>query len=85
MNREADIGISQAISPIVTNTYGDNGMARALVAYLEDLVLRDDFDSRGREYGLMLACWDMFPGGVTAELVAKEVERVLLVREGEQR
>ena len=38
---EVDIGISQAISPIVTNTYGDNGMARALVAYLED------FDHQG--------------------------------------
>ena len=44
MNREANLNISQAISRIVTDTYGDNGMARALVAYLEDLVVRDDFD-----------------------------------------
>lgn len=62
------------IAPILTSTYGDNGMARALAHHLAGKIDAGDFDWRGREHGVMQICWMWFPGGGTAQNVARKIE-----------
>jgi hypothetical protein len=68
---------AERIAPIIFAAYGESSMTRALVNVLADKVERDDFDSRGREHGIMLVCWMRFPGGGTAARVAADIEAVL--------
>ena len=68
------------IGPILVATYGDNGMTRALIVHLADLIDRGGRPygaTREREYTVMRTCWDWFPGGGTAEGVARRIEGVL--------
>jgi hypothetical protein len=68
---------AERIAPAVFATYGENSMSRGLVNELADKIDRDDWDSRGREHGIMLVCWMRFPGGGTAARVAADIEAVL--------
>jgi len=63
------------IGPIIFDTYGDGAMAQALV----DWIMRniEGVEPVKRERFLMLACWDWFPGGTTAESVARKLEEAL--------
>lgn len=67
----------ERIAPIIKQAYGDSPMARALILHLTNRIYHDDWDSRGREYGIMLTCWDWYAGGGTAEGVAKKIEAAL--------
>lgn len=69
------------IEPIIRQTYGTSPMALALAGHLAEGVEANDFDSRGREYWLMVRCWDWFSGGTTADHVAQRIEAKLLARE----
>lgn len=65
------------VLPIITKTYGKGSMANALAAHLAEKIDRNDFDSRGREHGVMLTCWAWFSGGSTAESAARRIEEAL--------
>lgn len=67
----------ELILPILERTYGKStwtdGLAEALVKRID----ADEWDTRGREYSIMLVCWDWMTGGTTAASVAAEIEEVL--------
>lgn len=65
------------IAPIICATYGDTDYARSLAENLAARIDARKWDSRGREYMVMLACWDWFSGGTTADNVARRIEAVL--------
>jgi hypothetical protein len=65
------------IAPIIHETYGHGPMPDAFVKHLAWKIEADDFDSRGREYGIMIACWDWFSGGTTADATAQKIEAAL--------
>lgn len=67
------------IEPIVTERYGSRMLAKALVSQL--VLIAESYDPmsdhRTREDRIMLACWNMYPGGATAAAVAKRIEEAL--------
>jgi hypothetical protein len=65
------------IRPIVTSTYGKGGMVDALVTHLASVIDGRKWDSRGREFRVMVTCWDWFSGGTTADSVAQKIEAAL--------
>lgn len=65
------------ITPILHETYGKGGMVDALADHLGAKIDSGDFDSRGREYAVMVMVWDWFSGGGTAASVARKIETVL--------
>lgn len=69
--------VEERIAPIINATYGTSPMTRDLIFYLVNLVYRDEWDSRGREYGIMRICWDWFSGGTTAASTARKIEEAL--------
>ena len=66
--------IEATITPIITSTYGDNDMSRALIAHL---VGKIPTLGQSRQHDVMLTCWDWFSGGTTAESVARKIEEAL--------
>lgn len=74
------------IRPIITSTYGDNGMSRAAIINLAEKIdsFRVDLcvDDRSREDMIMLTLWDWFPGGSTAKVTAQKIEAALEVDRG---
>lgn len=65
------------IHPILAETYGETETVYSMASWLAKRIDRQDWDSRGREYMIMLACWDWFAGGTTADGTAKRIERAL--------
>lgn len=68
------------IRPIILQTYGDNGVTRAMVVHLAERIDNYDghYDERGgREHMVMRVCWDWMTGGTTAESVARKIEDAL--------
>ena len=69
--------LQEAILPILSKTYGAGSYTEALAAALADRISHECWDSRGREYMVMLACWDWFSGGTTAEATARKIEEAI--------
>ena len=65
------------IYPILTETYGDTPMVSSLASHLANKIDVDEWDSRGRRFGIMNVCWNWFSGGDTAASVADRIERAL--------
>jgi hypothetical protein len=80
MLHDRPTAVHDALWPDIATTYGDNGVSRALAAYLAEKITNGEFekDSRGREYRIMVTCWNWFSGGTTAESVAKKIEQEML-------
>lgn len=72
-----DTTTDEKIRPIITGTYGDTGMSRALVFHLAGAIDNFEDDGRGREHMIMQTCWTWFSGGDTAANAARKVEEVL--------
>lgn len=74
------------ILPILTDTYGEGGMVRALAEHLSVKIDRWDspnpvqptYGARDREDMVRQTCWDWFSGGTTAEGVARRIEEALV-------
>lgn len=71
---------TELIRPVIWEIYGRGAMAEALVDHLGAKIDTDDWDARGREHGLMIACWDWFAGGGTAAIAARNIENLLEAR-----
>lgn len=71
--------IEVIVRTFITDTYGDNGMSRALVVALGERI--DKFDDEGgryhREDMIRNVCWDWMTGGTTAQYVAEKIESAL--------
>jgi hypothetical protein len=63
--------------PVVRETYGASDWSAAASEDVTNLIVCGRFDSRGREYAIMLKLWDWFPGGDTAEAAAAKIEAAL--------
>lgn len=61
------------IWPILRDTYGDTATTHAMADELVRRIDADNWDSRGREYGIMLVCWDWMTGGTTAASTARKI------------
>lgn len=72
---------TELIRPAIWEIYGRSFMAEALVDHLGAKIDADDWDSRGREYGIMIVCWDWFSGGGTAAIAARNIEEALVARD----
>jgi hypothetical protein len=62
-----------AILPVVQRIYGAGDWTEAMTRELARRLDAKDWDSRGREYMVMMVCWDWMTGGTTAEHAAKEI------------
>lgn len=65
------------IWPTIRNTYGATDTTRAMATELVRRIDGDEWDSRGREYGIHMILWNWFAGGGTAEQAARQIERAL--------
>lgn len=71
------------IRPILTKTYGDGSMPRALATHLAEKIDawpdsgQPTYGAETREDMIRLTCWDWFSGGGTAEGVARQIEAAL--------
>jgi hypothetical protein len=67
------------IRPIITGTYGDNGLSRAVVYELAERIdrwpdtIQPNYGSQNLRDLIMNVCWHTFTGGMTAEYVADSV------------
>lgn len=73
------VPISETVSDILFETYGNNGMSRALAVALAEKILdwEPRYEEDTRERMIMLECWNWFSGGDTAALVARKIEEAL--------
>ena len=67
----------ETIHPILIETYGDSPMVYSLAQHLAHKIDVDEWDTRGRRFGIMTVCWMWFSGGGTANSVADRIERAL--------
>lgn len=65
------------IAPILTATYGKGSMVDALADQLAEKIDSRGWDLRGREYMIMVTCWNWFAGGDTAAAVADKIEAAI--------
>lgn len=72
----------EIIRPLIYKTYGEGVMAEGLAKTIADDVRErshdNDYANRGREYWIMMRCWDWFTGGTTAASVAEDIEKALI-------
>lgn len=68
-----DLATFELIWPIIRDTYGDTATTRVMTEELVRRIDTDKWDSRGREYGIMIICWDWMTGGTTAESTARKI------------
>lgn len=52
-------------------------MSASLIQHLVETIEYDTWSYRGREYDIMITCWDFFSGGDTATTVAHHIETAL--------
>lgn len=73
------VPISETVSEILFDTYGNNGMSRALAVVLADKITKFEplYEADTREREVMFTVWNFFPGGDTAAEVAEKIEKAL--------
>lgn len=67
----------ERILPTLEQTYGESIWTNSLAEELAKRIDADDWDSRGREHGITMICWNWMTGGTTAASVAADIEAVL--------
>jgi hypothetical protein len=73
------------ILPVVQRIYGAGDWTEALTRELARRLDLMDWDSRGREYMVMMICWDWMTGGSTADYASKEILTALDARREDDR
>ncbi len=75
--------ILEVIRPIITRTYGDTQMSRALALHLSERIAGSTWNAtpgieRTRSASIAMICWDWMSGATTATAVANQIEAALV-------